>query len=228
MSARRERDVVFLIADLAGYTALTEAHGGTEAAKVIHRYVELAERAARPPVEIVERVGDELLIVGGEAAPVVETAIALRDAVDAEAMFPSVRMGIHAGRVLEEDGRYYGTALNLTARLAAHAQPGQILCSDGIARTYARSSTIACRALGSVVFRNLPLPIAVFEVEPRANGGGTAVDPVCRMQVSADRAPARLPYGGHVHLFCSFECAKAFAASPEVYIVADEASRRTR
>lgn len=216
-----EVDVVFLIVDLAGYTALTEAHGGTEAAKVVHRYVELAERALRPGVRLVERVGDELLIVGHEPVPVVETAIALRDAVDAEPMFPGVRMGIHGGRVLRNEGHYYGTALNLTARIAAHAQAGQILCSDGVAAAYESSTTVLCRRLASIRFRNLPVPTDVFELAGAASlDGDVAIDPVCRMRVSAANAPARLPFGGAIYRFCSFDCAKLFASKPERYVSA--------
>jgi adenylate cyclase len=50
----REVDVVFLIADLSGYTALTEAHGGVEAAKVVVRYVELARSALAADARLVE------------------------------------------------------------------------------------------------------------------------------------------------------------------------------
>jgi class 3 adenylate cyclase len=213
-----EVDVVFLIADLAGYTALTEAHGGTQAARVIGRYVELTEDALRPGVNLVERVGDELLIVGSEPPAVLETAIGLRDLIDAEPMFPGVRMGIHGGRVLRNDGRYYGTALNLTARLAAHARPGQLLCSDAMAAV-CEARGIPCRGLGPVRFRNLPLAVAVFEVamsHPR--DADSAIDPVCRMHVSATTAPARLPYGGAIHLFCSFDCARAFASAPDRFV----------
>ncbi len=66
MSLGREIDAVFLIADLVGYTALTEAMGGGEAVKVIDRYVKLAETALARDVRIVERVGDELLVVAAE------------------------------------------------------------------------------------------------------------------------------------------------------------------
>jgi class 3 adenylate cyclase/YHS domain-containing protein len=215
-----EVDVVFLIADLAGYTALTEAHGGTEAAKVIHRYVELAERALRPAVGLVERVGDELLIVGSEPRGVLETAIHFRDAIDAEPMFPGVRMGIHGGRVVRNGGRYYGTALNLTARLAAHARPGQILCSDVIAAV-CETRGIPCRGLGPVRFRNLPVPVGVFELAvSHPVDAESAIDPVCRMHVTATTAPARLPYGGATYLFCSFECARAFTATPDRFVPA--------
>lgn len=213
-----EVDVVFLIADLAGYTALTEAHGGPEAAKVVHRYVELAERTLRPGLSIVERVGDQVLIVGEHAPAMVETAIALRDAVDAEEMFPGVRMGIHGGRVLQNAGRYYGAALNLTARLAAHAQPGQIVCSASIAGACEGHAGVTCRGLGAVRFKNVPMPIDVFEiVASHAADATAAVDPVCLMHVSERTAAARVTYRDAVYLFCSFDCARAFTSTPEQY-----------
>ena len=212
-----EVDVAFLIADLAGYTALTEAHGGTQAARVVRRYADLAEAAARPGVAVVERVGDELLIAGAEPPAVLETAIRLRDDIEAEPMFPAVRMGLHAGSVLRSAGRYYGTALNLTARLAAYARPGQILCS-GVIAPVCEARGVSCRGLGPVRFRNIPQLVAVFEItvsHPMEAHG--AIDPVCRMQVSPTTAPARLPYGGAVYLFCSFECARTFASAPDQY-----------
>ena len=213
-----EVDVVFLIADLAGYTALTEAHGGRQAAKVIARYLQLAEGVMRPGVDLLERVGDELLIVGAEPPAVLETAIGLRDVIEAEPMFPGVRMGIHGGRVLQNDGRYYGTALNLTARLAAHARPDQILCTDSIA-VVCETMGIPCRGLGPVRLRNLSLPVGVFEVAGhRPMDADCAIDPVCRMHVGATTAPARLPYGGAIYLFCSFDCARVFASTPERYV----------
>lgn len=49
-------------------TALTAAHGHAEAAKIITGYVEIAHEALEPGARIVERVGDELLIVGEHVA----------------------------------------------------------------------------------------------------------------------------------------------------------------
>lgn len=51
---------VFLIGDLAGYTALTEAHGDMSAAKIVKRYVEIVNDNIFPGTKLVERVGDEI------------------------------------------------------------------------------------------------------------------------------------------------------------------------
>ena len=38
------------------------------------------------------------------------------------------------------------------------------------------------------------------------------------MQIRKVTAPAKIPYGGRTHYFCSFDCAKAFVDRPDRYI----------
>jgi class 3 adenylate cyclase/YHS domain-containing protein len=220
MDRSREIDLVLVIADLSGYTALTEAHGSGHAAKAVARYVEIAEVVVQPGARLVERVGDELLIVTTDAVAAVRTTIALRDAVEREPLFPTVRAGIHAGHVLEENGHYFGTALNLASRVATYARAGQILCTARVVALSGELDTVEYRTLGDVRFKNLVDPVPIFEVlaGPRTGEAGfNSIDPVCRMQVRPDTAPARLPFGGETYYFCSFDCARAFAGRPEVY-----------
>jgi hypothetical protein len=86
----------FVIADLAGYTALTEAHGGAEAAKTVARYTELASNALSARARLTERVGDQVLIVSEDPCSAVTTALRLRDAVDHEPLFLGVRIGMES------------------------------------------------------------------------------------------------------------------------------------
>src|SRR5215510_11532362 len=90
-------EYTFVIADLAGYTALTEAHGGAEAARTIARYTELASKALSPGVRLAERVGDQVLFVADDPSNAVTTALRLKDAVDREPLFLGVRIGIAVG-----------------------------------------------------------------------------------------------------------------------------------
>jgi len=215
----KEADVVFLIADLAGYTALTEAMGDLEAADVIARYVKLADDALRPGSRVVERVGDELLIVGDDVANTLRTARALHAAAECEPRFPAVRAGVHAGRVLERDGKYIGAVLNLTARVASYAAPGQILCTETVARQAESPDDIQCREVGSVHFRNIVEPVRIFEVIAGPGcGETTVVDPVCRMHVVPETAPGRFSFSGTIYYFCSIGCARAFAERPHLYV----------
>jgi adenylate cyclase len=218
--AAEEVEVVFLIADLSGYTALTEVHGNIQAAGAVTRYAEIAHAALQPGARLVERVGDEVVIAAREAAAAVRTAIALRDLIDQEPLFPTVRCGIHAGTVVERGGQYFGGALNLTARVASHARAGQILCTAPVTTLAAALDKVEYQPLGEVRFKNIVDPVLVFEiVVGRRSTEAVVIDPVCRMQVRTEAAPARLPFDGQTYYFCSFDCARAFAERPERYAV---------
>lgn len=217
MSDSKEIEVFILLADLSGYTAMTEAHGNVSAAKVVTRYLEIVHEVLHQEARLVERIGDEVLISSFGAASVLQTAIGLRDAIDMEPLFLTVHIGIHGGSILEQDGHYFGTTLNLASRIAAHAQGGQILCTDQIA-AIVDLKDVEYRPLGPVRFKNITDPIAIFEVVAGSQkGAANLVDPVCHMQVLPETAPARLPFGGEIYYFCSFECAKAFANRPDHY-----------
>jgi class 3 adenylate cyclase/YHS domain-containing protein len=214
-----EIDVVFLIADLAGYTALTEAMGDLEAAKIIARYLELAHEVLRPGTRLVERVGDELLIVGDDVASTVRTATDLRAAVECEPLFPGVRAGLHRGRVLEHDGKYFGSTLNLTARVASYAVTGQVLCTNSIATQPEGLEGLEFREIGPVNFRNIVEPVRIFEVVAGPGCGQTTVlDPVCRMHFAPEAAAVELPFGGTTYYFCSVDCSRAFSERPHFYV----------
>ena len=216
VGAAREVEVAFLMADLSGFTALTETHGDMHAATVAMRYVEIAQSALDPRARLVERVGDQVLIVAPDGDGAVRTAMRVFAAIEREPLFPRLRAGIHGGRVVEQDGRYFGTALNLTARLTAHARAGQILCTELIAAAAHDLGGSEIQDIGLVRFKNIADPVRVFEVLRRQQRA-VLTDPVCRMQVREQDAPARLPFGGMTYYFCSFACAETFAERPEHY-----------
>ena len=134
MSEAREIELALLIADLSGYTALTETHGALHASEIVLRFGRLAEASLEPGVTLVERVGDEVLVCGADILAIVRTALRLRAAVHCEPDFPTVRAAIHHGVLVERDGRLFGAPLNLTARIAAGASGGQIRCTEPVAR----------------------------------------------------------------------------------------------
>lgn len=219
MDTPEEIEVTFLISDLSGYTALTEAHGDLHAAKVIRRYVELSDSILTESTRRVERVGDELLIVADVAADAVRTAILLRESIEHEPWFPTIRCGIHRGTVIKQGGSYFGATLNLTARIASHARSGQILCTQRVVDSAVDLPDVTYCPLGPIRFKNVPEPVQVFEVASGERGVVDAsIDPVCHMLVTPDTATARLPFESEVYYFCSFECAQRFAARPEDYV----------
>jgi adenylate cyclase len=218
VTASEEVYIVFLFADLSGYTAMTEAHGGERAAVAVARYVDLARENLEPGSQIVQRVGDEVLIVANTIEAAVKTAVRLRAAIECEPLFPSVRAGIHAGRVIATSEGYFGPALNLAARVADYARGGQILCTPPIAEVAGQLPDTNVVPLRPIRFKNVAEAVPLFAIEgARSCEEAMVIDPVCRMQVGVDSAPARLPFGGVTFRFCSFACAQKFAVSPDNY-----------
>ena len=218
MSEARELDLALMMADLCGYTALTETHGALQASETVLRFVRLVESCLEPGVRIVDSIGDSVFCAGEDTLAVVRTAQRLSEAVRREPGFPRVSTGIHRGPVVEREGRLFGAPINLTARLTSHAAGEQILCTGQIADAIQDSAGLRCCALGEQHFRNVAHPVALFElVQADAGHAATAIDPVCRMQVEVDRAAARVDHGGRTYWFCSAHCGRAFSESPGLY-----------
>ena len=214
-----EIDIVLLVSDLSGYTALTEAHGNVSAAKVVNRYTEIAKEVLYEGTRLIERVGDEIIIAGTDATDIIKTALKLVHKIEEEPFFPTVHAGIHSGRVLEQEGHYYGSALNIASRVASHARSCQILCTKAVVEMAGEMEDIKYRAMGEVNFKNIFEPVTLFEIITDCRKlEVNVVDPVCRMLVSPESAPAHLTFKGDNYYFCSFECAQKFTSQPNLFI----------
>ena len=214
----REIDLALLIADLVGYTALTETHGALQASETVLRFGRLVVSCLEPGVAIVNSIGDDVFCAGPDTHAVLKTALRLSDAVRHEPDFPRIRTGIHRGPVVEREARLFGAPINLTARLAAHAGGGQILCTEPIANVATAFADVEPQSIGAQRFKNVAYPVPVFElVRVTETRTATAIDPVCRMQVPIDRAAATLVHREVTYRFCSRKCAQEFAKAPEIY-----------
>jgi adenylate cyclase len=211
-------ECAILFADLAGFTALTEAHGDADAVAAARRFVALAGAALESDAELVKSIGDAVMVRSISGASAVATALSLLRLVEAEPRFPSVRVGIHEGAVIEDDGDFFGSTVNIAARLAAHAPVGQILVTESLVRHTEAHPKVRVRSLGELRVKNVRSPLVVFALESEDHSASVQVtDPVCRMLIDADDAPGRLPWGDRIWFFCSWECASAFHASPDDY-----------
>jgi adenylate cyclase len=202
-------------ADLAGYTALTDAHGDVSAADVAQRFFDLTTELLTGDARLVKTIGDAVMIVTSDPRHGLQIGLDLLHAVEREPQFPGVRIGIHHGPVVERNDDCFGATVNVAARLTAHANVGQLLTSDTIASLLTGLGHLTTVALGPTLMRNVAEPVEVYWVADHTRGATSQVlDPVCRMFVDADGAPARLPWGDRIWHFCSFDCAKSFVDDP--------------
>jgi class 3 adenylate cyclase len=207
----------FVIVDLAGFSAATEAHGDEMAADLAGRLVALTRRSLGPGDELVKSLGDAVLCACIDGQSAVALLSSLFVAADDEVDFPLLRAGAHAGTATLRDGDWFGTGVNVASRVVGLAAGGQIIVTDAVASA-ARDLGFEVVELGSFELRNIPGELVLFELEVGGDRHGSAVDPVCQMRVSRDRAAGHLRHGGVEYVFFSLICAASFAADPGAFV----------
>ncbi len=115
-------------ADLVGFTKIGEQVETEELGLIANRLDELATAVAEPPVRLVKLIGDGAMLVSTDAGAMVEAALRMVEAAEAEGEeFPSLRAGIAHGSVHVQGGDYYGRTVNLASRLGGIARPGSVV-----------------------------------------------------------------------------------------------------
>jgi len=206
----------FVIADLAGFAATTEAHGDKAAADLADQLVSMARGVLGPRDEFVKSIGDAVLCACLDAEAGVRFAHSLLDSVAGPGDLPLLRVGAHHGSAEERNRDYFGTAVNVAARVANLAAGCQVLATAEVADA-ARALGVGVVGLGPYQLRNITAPVEIFEIDCGHDSRGHTIDPVCRMRVDRDRAAGTLRHGDAEYWFCSLECAARFATSPAAY-----------
>lgn len=207
----------FAFVDLAGFSALTEAHGDQQAVEVLAHFETIAHAALTPGGLVVKSIGDALMLALADPETAAETLAELLERCAAEADFPAIRVGVHHGSAIERDHDFFGTTVNIAARVAAHAASDQLLATVEVADAF-RNRAREIASLGPMHLRNLSEEIELFDVRlPETHVEGV-IDPICRMRIMPARAPAQLRIADKTWWFCSTKCAARFAAQAHSHL----------
>jgi len=133
---RGDEPLAILFTDLVGFSDWA-LEAGDDAALELLRAV---GRRVDPAVKdrdgrVVKRLGDGLMAVFNEAEGAVEAALEASRAVgeiDVDGYRPQLRGGIHFGRPRKLGGDYFGVDVNVAARVADAAGPGEVLISEAV------------------------------------------------------------------------------------------------
>jgi adenylate cyclase len=209
----------FLFADIAGFTALTEAHGDEQAVQLVEDFA-TAVQAELPPVdgEYVKTVGDALMLRVPEPADAVRLGLWITRSALSGHQAPSVRVGANHGSAVERGGDYFGTTINVAARVSALARGGEVLVTGNTAALAADLEGVLYESRGRQALRNVAEPVEIFAaVRIDEDVDHLVVDPVCQMVVDPERAVGRLMLEETAYHFCSLSCVAAFSQHPERY-----------
>ena len=148
--------------DLVGYTQVTEERGDQAAAGLAEALALLVGRSAREHGGVpVKWLGDGVMVYFREPAGAVRSALELVEQVPAAGL-PPAHVGVAAGPVVVQGGHYFGRTVNLAARIAARAGPGQVLVSQSVADS-ASPAGVALVELGELRLKGFARPVRLLE-----------------------------------------------------------------
>jgi len=120
-------------ADLSGFTALTQRLTPTELSDLLVEFGgAVSDMVHADGGRVVKFIGDEVMWVTATPELLVKVAVDLVEYPRAREAGLQIRAGLGFGSVLAIGGDYWGTPVNLAARLVAAAAPGQILASTDV------------------------------------------------------------------------------------------------
>ena len=150
--------VVFV--DLSGYTRLTEEHGDEAAVRLAATLQREADAAAvTGGGRLVKLLGDGAMMRFPVAGSGVDAAVALVRSLREDGM--QARAGVHAGPLIERDLDLFGRTVNLAARIAEIAGPGDVLVTAPVVDALADHGR-GFEAVDEVMLKGIPEPVPLF------------------------------------------------------------------
>jgi adenylate cyclase len=151
--------------DLVGFTSLSGALSPAELSRVIADFESRAfDIVTRRGGQVIKHIGDEVMFVAFDAPAACDIGLALVQEFAPEADV-TPRGGLAFGSLLSRDGDYYGSEVNLAARLADIAVPNEILASSEL-RRYTEKATedFAFEPAGRRQLKGFNDPIEVYSL----------------------------------------------------------------
>ncbi|MBT8201232.1 MAG: adenylate/guanylate cyclase domain-containing protein, partial [Acidimicrobiia bacterium] len=115
---------------------------------------------------IVKKTGDGVFASFNSALKALESTVAIQQmsaADQSEGARLAVKIGLTVGEPVQKSEDLFGAAVNLAARICAHAGGGQTLAS-GTVRDLAIGKGIDFETMGLIALKGFPDPVPLYEV----------------------------------------------------------------
>lgn len=173
--------VVALNADVVGFSKLM-ADDVDATAAAMEEYRRLVEKdVAASQGTMVTFVGDNFMAVFPSAEAALKASISITSEIERRNMdIPAsrqvrFRMGLDQGEVSVADGRYFGDALNIAARIQTIATGGGVSVSGRVYRSLDEPA-LRFRSMGAQKLKNIPEDVDVYEFADLPTDRGSAQD----------------------------------------------------
>ena len=210
----------FLFADLSGFTALTEAHGDRQSADIATEFiVSVRDLVSLYDAEEVKTIGDAVMVRTSEADAAIRLSLQITQLAHQKSRFPVAHVGMNTGPAERRESDWFGSTVNLAARVAAVATGDEVLLTRATLDSAADTPGVEFHSRGEVWLRNIAEPVHLYRALPAGKGSGSVpIDPVCRMMIEPGHAEGWLIHGGQQYWLCSRRCMAKFAVDPDAIV----------
>ena len=169
---RGEQWLTVLFTDLVGFSAWAARAGDDDALELLRS----VSRTLEPAIldhrgRVVKRLGDGLMAVFPAAQLAFDAVVEARgglEEIEIAGYQPHIRAGMHTGQPRLIGGDYLGVDVNIAARLAESAGPGETLVSDAALEELDPNEVSARRKLTLRINRpkGVPGDVSIYSVTP--------------------------------------------------------------
>ncbi len=175
--------VSVLFTDLVGSTQLLDRLGDDAAERVRQTHFGLLREAVRTRRgHEVKNLGDGLMVVFPSVVDALDCAVAIQRRVrryNETGQGPTlhVRVGVHVGEPIREEGDYFGATVNVAKRLCDRAAADEILTSQLVVDLVGARGAFAFHSRGELDLKGLarPVPASMLDWEAGADDEAGAV-----------------------------------------------------
>lgn len=153
-------DVAVLFVDLKDFTSFADTHGDAAAVAAVQRLLETVHRERGQP-RFQKALGDGMMLCYADAREAVTAARRIMPAMRAGAP-PGVHASLHCGTAILREGDYFGSAVNVAARLLDSADEGQLVATRPIVD--ACGDQFAWERTGPLWIRGVAEPLETFRL----------------------------------------------------------------
>jgi TolB-like protein/class 3 adenylate cyclase len=160
MSSTRQLAAI-LFTDIAGYTAIMQADEQLAVKLVKHHRLVLEKTVSAYDGEVIEYFGDGSLCIFTSITQAMHCALSIQLQLQSEPAVP-LRIGLHIGEVIYEDGKVMGDGVNIASRIQSLGRAGSIMFSKEIFDKIRNHQEFKTVYLGRYKLKNVEDPMEVF------------------------------------------------------------------
>jgi adenylate cyclase len=154
-------EVSILFCDLKDFTAFADRQGDGDAVRIIDQFATVVTREHGPAARLTKWLGDGFMLIYPVPGLAVAAGVRIINGMRAPDR-PGVHASVHHGHAIPREGDYFGSVVNLTARLLGAAGRDELVATRPVVE---RCPDLSWQPGGTHRLRGVDAPVEVFKLE---------------------------------------------------------------